>query len=192
MRSNIRIDTRQLNRAAASLQRLTKESKTELVNESGKFIAINAYRGTKKTTAGAIREELNERRGPYTKAELIVAARARATGVWPTGKYGVRKASRKFITRQASSAGWLRGGFLPAIRTFGGRAAQAKRFRNFPGDATKARRSARRVVATIQHYDRGFVDQHPDLLQQAVNKQAIFLERLAQKKMEKAIRRAGR
>ena len=187
--STITIDTQRLNSAAAALRRVTKEDKPTLVNDTAKFVALHAYKGTDKTTAAKIREELNEKRGRWTKAELIIAARSRRTG-W--GDKTVKQRARRFVAAKAQSAGWLKYGFIPAIRLFGGRAPQAKNFRRFPGEATKARRSIRRAVATISHLDRGFVERHPNLLQDSVNKQTRFMQRLAERKMRDAVRRSRR
>lgn len=191
MRTRIKINTKELTRAAASLSRLSGESKADLANQNAKFIAVGAFRDTDKTTAGAIREELSATRGKHTKAELILAARARRTGNWPTGKNAIKKEAIKFISRKARTASWLRVGFLPAIRAFGGRAAALKRFSNFPGDATRAKRSFKRPLAVIQHFDRGFIERHPNLLQRVVDKQARFMDRLAYKKANEIIRRSS-
>jgi hypothetical protein len=182
-----------------SMRRLvdeTGESMPDLVNQTAKFVAINAYKGAAGARAAEIRAELNTTstgasgNRTYTLAEALVVKKARATGKWPKGKNGIRQAARALVASRARSVNWLKAGFIPAFQEFGARGG-VRKFNKPPGGASRARKSDRTPSATIEHYDEGIAEKYPLVLVVAVRTQSRFLERLAQRKLQENIRRSG-
>ena len=97
----------------------TKRNWCDAVNTHAYFIARKALWLTKKADATKLRAELE---GPAkftdgTLGEAIMLARYREKGGWPTSGAAFAADVRRLIASRTRSVGFLKSGWLPAIRT---------------------------------------------------------------------------
>lgn len=116
---NIKVDTRQFDRALEEYMKFTKRSVSEVVNAKAWFIARNAVLMTDKTVVSKIDAELNAPSRDYPPAPLaaiIINSRAKAKGMSGLTGSKMKRAIKTMINARHKAVNFLRSGWLPAIR----------------------------------------------------------------------------
>jgi hypothetical protein len=168
------IDTRQFTRALREYQNATGKDCVEVLNRAGRNTAYRAAQRTPKATAGKIRGELM---GSPTLRFALTRIALKKRGIHKVDRAAFAAEVRKFVSRRASSAGYIRSGWAPAIEALGGSFRGKKAGKGY---ATKA--SVSRLITEIVNSVPGAEKVGAAALQQAINFVAADMISYAQTK----------
>lgn len=118
IRSDVNLDTSRFDMAMREYVKNSKRDFVETVNRKALSIAFRSIKMTYKANVAQIRSDLNQPSSTYpdvTVAEQIVAGKLRAAGKKFT-RNELKRLARKLISAKVKAAGFLRSGWLPAIK----------------------------------------------------------------------------
>lgn len=134
MATGVKVDTSQFRFALRAYKAATKKDCVDVLNRAAKNVAFRASSFTPKGQANRIRRDLmRDPRLRYALTSIIL--KKRGIGRLPSPQF--QKEVDKFVSRRASSAGYLRAGWAKAIIELGGTFRGAK-FKGAGGFANRA------------------------------------------------------
>lgn len=125
MAVRMEIDTKAFSAAMKKYQTATGKTSREIINKKGYFIVRNAMQRTRKADVKKIRKffrKANQHEwSPYVRAYFGLQ---KGTPPWELAEY-----AKKLKALKAKSVGYLRAGWIVALRAFGAASKQKKTFR---------------------------------------------------------------
>lgn len=168
-----KIDISQFQLALRAYKAATNKDATEVINRAARNIAYRAASFTNKGTANKIRNDImSDSHLRYALTSL--ALKKRGIGRLPAPQF--QKEVDRFVSRRASSAGYLRSGWAAAIQALGGsfRGAQFKGAGGFANKAVVSRLICE-IVNTTSHKTQASVRGAELIGTEAVRKAVAFV-----------------
>lgn len=129
----------------------TKKDEVDILNRAARNVAFRAASFTPKASAATVRSGLMK--DPHLRYALTaIALRKRGIGALKSPEFA--KEVARFVSRQASSAGYLRAAYAKAIEQLGG-TFRGSKFKGADGFANKAKITAliAEIVAIVSQPD---------------------------------------
>ena len=115
----MQLDTSQFEKAMSEYVKVNRRNMSDIVNAKLFFIARNAVNNTKKSDKAKIKNELmapSKINPQVPLAAILVNKERKRNGFKGLNGSELKSAIKRFINRRISSIGFLKSGWLPAIR----------------------------------------------------------------------------
>lgn len=183
----LRIDPQSLKdsfRAIRLYEKATGKTAAETLNRFMRNVLIRLMRLVKAATLGNIRRAADPDRKTNSPIARLPWKKAAQAG-HRKGE-GIGDRARKWFNRRVKSRGYVKAGFIPALRKFGGRTGNARLVPG--GDASRGKgRKARdgSLLAAFENFSDGADIVAGPKASQAFSQAADDMETYAQRKMQK-------
>jgi hypothetical protein len=209
LQPKITLDTTAFDKALLEYMKYSKKTATQVVNDKGLFIARGAIKETFKADSTTIRNDLSKPSKKFAGlniAEAIAVSNARKQGKKRLSKSQLKSASKKVIGKKTRAVGFLRSGWIPAVKTFSRISTNKGFFGVTAGDKMSARKKGKDKggakpalafiqgnVSTAELWNSIFANNDPKAmaykyagLQAALNKEAASMLEYVSKKQQQA------